>query len=459
MPTGTPEVIKQRIEEQVDKLHNKEYETPTELMEIKKKMGVETDELSSDSIDKLAADMDDVKTALDGMIEQQKEATADIPIDDQTEDPLKDASLGSFFKELRDATHFGKAEGPVLSALEIGSNELGNNGVKVPNRLLREFNRAIEKTTGYLEEGQGSLGGFTVPEQYEPTLLSIPLQEPIVRPRAWNIQATTNVLKIPRIDDTTHATNVYGGVTGNWTAEGASIGLSNPAFAQCVLTAKKLALLTYASNELLEDNAVGLNQVLTRLFAEALGWFEDKAFIKGSGVNEPLGLQNAPCIDDVSITTGAVFYIADACKMYANLLPGSEKRAVWLMNPSLKEVLPKMLTLGTATAGAPNIWYPGALSIKDSPEPWRLLGIPIEWTEHNAALGTDKDVGLVDLSYYVLMSRQDIRAAVSTDARFANDETGYRLTSRTDGQPWPSSKLTLADGATTVSPVVYSDHA
>jgi len=457
MPQATPEELKKKLDEQVDKLNNKEYETPTELMEIKKKMGVNTDELSPDSIDLLAADVDEMKKSLDDLIEKQKEATGDLPVKEP--DLLEGAHLGGLFKELREATHYGKAEGPILRSMELTPDQLKSDGVVVPEKLMRAFWNSALKTTGYLEEGQGSLGGFTVAEQFVPTLLSIPLQEPIVRSRAWNIPTTTNVIKIPRINDTTHAENVYGGVTGNWTAEGASISVSNPAFAQCVLMAKKLALLTYASNELLEDNAVGLNQVLTRLFAEALGWFEDKAFIKGSGVNEPLGLLNAPCLDSVSIATGSVFRIEDACKMYANLLPGSEARAIWIMNPSVKQALPQMLTLGSATAGAPNIWYPAALSIKDSPEPWRLLGIPIFWSEHLAALGTDQDVILTDLSYYILMSRQGIRASVSTESRFANDETGYKLTERTDGQPWPSSTLTLADGATTVSPIVASDHA
>ncbi len=457
MPQATPEELKKELKDQVDRLHNKQYKTPQELLDIKKKMGVETDELSEDALAKLAADVDEMGKSLDAIVEQQKETTGDLPVGEP--DLLEGAHIGGLFKELREAAHFGKTEGPILQSMELSADMLKSDGVVVPEKLMRAFWNVARKTTGYLEEGQGSLGGFTVAEQFVPTLLSIPLQEPIVRSRAWNIPTSTNVVKIPRINDTTHASNVHGGVTGYWTAEGSSISVSNPAFAQCVLTAKKLALLTYASNELLEDNAVGLNQVLTRLFAEALGWFEDKAFIKGSGVNEPLGIQNAACADNVSITTSTVFYIADACKMYANLLPGSEDKAIWIMNPSLREVLPQMLTLGTATAGAPNIWYPSMLSIKDSPKPWRLLGIPIFWSEHMAALGTDKDIALVDLSYYIVMSRQGIKASVSTESRFAQDETGYKLTERTDGQPWPSSTLTLADGATTVSPIVLSDHA
>jgi HK97 family phage major capsid protein len=450
MPKATPEEIKQNVKDEVDKLHNHEYETDPEVAEIKARVGVETDEVDPDSIAQLAARADEIGKQMDELIEQTKEAGT-IP-GQETEDPLKDAHFGSIMAEMRNATHYGQA-GPILS--DMDEKDWKKNGLKLPDRFKSIFDGKRQKTTGFLEEGQGSLGGFTVPEQFVPTLLMLPLLEPIVRGRAFTIRGTSNVAKVPRIHESSRASNVHGGVTGNWTAEGASISVSNPAFGQAVLMAKKLALLTYASNELLDDNAVGLNDVLVRIFSDALNWFEDKAFIDGSGVNEPLGLRNAPCKDSVT-TTASQFYIVDACKLFANLLPGSERNAIWLMNPSLREELPQMLSVGGSATE--NIWYPKSLSIKDAPDPWRLLGMPIFWTEHLEALGTDEDVMLVDLSYYLLLERQDIRAAVSTDARFANDETGYRLTLRSDGQPWPSSTLTLADGSTTVSPVVANDH-
>lgn len=455
MPKATPEELKLKLEQELDKQHNKDYETPTELQEIRERVGVESDELSEDSIAQLAANVDEVKKQMDELIEQEKEAKESVPVDPPEEDEaLKDAHIGSFFKELRDVTHHGKL-GPILSSLEDLDTDKIGAGVPIPKSLAKVFaGISRQKTTGYLEEGQGSLGGFTVADQFIPQLLALDLMPAIMRSRAWTIQATGNVIKIPRINETTRSEHVHGGITGYWTAEGASISLSNPAFAQCVLTAKKLALLTYASNELLDDNAVGLNQILLRLFSEALGWFEDKAFIAGSGVNEPIGLRNAGCKKAVVITASTVFNVADACLMYAGLMPGSEGRAIWVMNHAVKSALPQMLSAATAE----NIWYPNALSIKESPEPWRLLGLPIFWTEHLPAFGTDEDICLLDPLYYILMARQDIRAAVSTDARFANDETGYRLTTRTDGQPWMASTLTLADGSTTVSPVVMSDH-
>jgi HK97 family phage major capsid protein len=114
-----------------------------------------------------------------------------------------------------------------------------------------------------------------------------------------------------------------------------------------------------------------------------------------------------------------------------------------------------------SASGGDNVWYPrNILTVRDGPGPWALLGMPIYWSEHMAAFGTDEDIAIIDPMNYLVMERQDIRVAVSTDIRFAEDEdeTGYRLTSRTDGQNWVTSALTLADGSTTVSPVVVNNH-
>ena len=459
---GTPEELKAFVNGEVDKYYNKDYKTDTELAEIKALAGVTSDELSPDALERMAADKDEIVKKADHLIElmeEDKETKDGIPTEPpEEEEPLKEATIGKIVKEIRTALHFGD-RGPILSAMgeKLTRDDLSKNGVPLPKELLKIFDGGSRrKTTGFLEEGQLSMGGATVPEQFVADVLSFELLPPIIRSRAFTIQATTNVVKMPRIVETDRSTNIMGGVAANWTAEGGTITKSNPAFGQVALTAKKLALLTYVTNELLDDEAVGLNDMLVRLFSEAMGWFEDKAFINGSGVNEPLGIrQSGAKLASAATTASTVLLVADVCKIFAKMMPGTEGRGIWLMNPSVRDPLPQMVS----ASGGDNIWNPrNILSIKDSPEPWRLLGMPIFWTEHLAAFGTDEDVMLIDPLNYLVMSRQDVRVAVSTDSRFESDDTGYRLTSRTDGQNWATSSLTLADGSTTVSPVVYNNH-
>jgi len=450
----TTEQLREKLKAEVDMHFNKEYETDTELAEIKARVGVKSDELSADSIDKMASQVDDVLKQTDELAEKAKENTDKAPVDVGDEPEIH---FGAFMKQLGEAKNHGVIGDALAKIEDLEPNMLTTRGVKLPKHLAKIFDGGSRrKTTGYLEEGQGSLGGFTVPEQFEPQLLALELLEPVMRPRAFTIRGTSNVLKVPRIDETDRSTNIFGGVAGNWTAEGTAITKSNPAFGQVALTAKKLALLTYLSNELLDDNAIGLNDVLIRMFTEALGWFEDKAFINGSGVNEPLGFrQGGAKLASAATTASTVFLVADACILFAASVPGTESRLIWVMNPSVRRALPQMVS----ASGGDNIWYTrNILSIKDSPEPWRLLGLPIFWSEHMAAFGTDEDIALIDPLNYLVMSRQDIRVAISTDSRFEEDETGYKLTERSDGKNWVTSSLTLADGSTTVSPVVVNNH-
>ena len=455
---GTPEEAKAFVNAEVDKHFKKEYKVDTELADIKKLAGVKSDELSPDALARMAADKDEIVKKMDTLIEQTKEAKEGNPLGKVDDEPKIDVTVGKLMKEIRSALAHGET-GPILNSMgELSRDDMKTNGVPLPKELLKIFDGgSYRKTTGYLEEGQGSLGGFTVPEQFEPKLLTMELIEPIMRSRAFTIRGTSQVLKVPRIVETDRSTNIFGGVAANWTAEGTAITKSNPGFGQVTLTAKKLALLTYLSNELIDDNAVGLTDTLIRMFTEALGWFEDKAFINGSGVAEPMGWRNGGAkLASAATPTSTAFLVADACILFAASVPGTENRCIWVMNPSVRRALPQMVSSGT---GGDNIWYPrNILTIKDSPEPWTLLGLPIFWSEHMAAFGTDEDIALIDPMNYLVMERQDIRVSVSTDIRFEEDETGYKLTSRSDGQNWVTSSLTLADGSTTVSPVVVNNH-
>lgn len=416
------------LEERAEALRKKEYETTEEEKEIKEKLNIDPGAgVDNDSVDKLFAEIDEVKKAIAETKELAAETVETPPVVDDTEEKMEFEHLGEFFK-------------------------LGRSYF-VDRKMTPKWEAHL-KTTGYLEEGQSSMGGALVPEQFYPQLLAVEIQRAVIRPLAWKIPTRVKSFSIPRVVDTDHSSNVYGGVTGYWTAEGGTLTESNPAFGEVNLSAKKLTMYVHCSNELLEDNAVGLEAVLRRLFGEGLAWFEDKGFTKGSGVNEPLGLTQSGSIDNIN-TTASHFYIEDAATMFSNMLPGSYKTAVWLMSPS---VIPELLTM-ESLGNSENMWFKGALRIKDAPGPWTLFGRPIYFTEFCAALGTSTDVMFVDPSYYIVLDRQGLVFEASPHPKFASDRTTYRLKTRTDGQCWMNSTLTLADGSTTVSPVVNSHHA
>jgi HK97 family phage major capsid protein len=45
-----------------------------------------------------------------------------------------------------------------------------------------------------------------------------------------------------------------------------------------------------SSNVLLQDSVIGLEKFLMTLFAKAIAWFEEHAFLQGNGVGKPQGM-------------------------------------------------------------------------------------------------------------------------------------------------------------------------
>lgn len=295
------------------------------------------------------------------------------------------------------------------------------------------------KTAGHMEEGQDSLGGYLVPEDAYNDIMEIALEESIVRPRAQIIPCKKNALNIPTLVDTDHSSSVFGGITCYWTGEAAAKQEKNPKVGGLGLRIKKVVGFVYLSDEFMDDSGVQIEAFLRRSFGEAVAYYADDAYINGTGVNQPLGILNAPAtITQAKEDTQAAntLQIENIFKMASRLLPQSHRKAVWLAHP---DTLPQ---LGALTSDMRYIG-PG----------FYILGKEVVWTEKCQTLGMKGDIILADFSKYVIADR-GMTIDASKDYRFPYDETCWRFVLRTDGQPILSSPITPKNGSTTLSPFV-----
>lgn len=299
-----------------------------------------------------------------------------------------------------------------------------------------------------LNEGTGAQGGFLVPEDYRPQLLQAMHEESIVLPRANRITTTRDRVVFPVLNQTGTSTgnsNFHGGVAVEWTAEAAAKPQTEPTFKQLTLTPHKLTAFSLASDELLEDSAIALEQLLTNLFGMNLAWKADYAFLQGDGVGKPLGVINSGAAKTVTRAGGGNdFEYADAVAMYEGMLSSSRGRAVWVMNQS---VMSDLLQLGDGTN---NILVTNAAANV----PMSLFGRPVLFTEKLPASGTQGDVIFCDFSQYMVVENGGLSVESSIHYKFINDQTTWRAVYRVDGSPYLTSPITLADGSTTVSPFV-----
>lgn len=291
-------------------------------------------------------------------------------------------------------------------------------------------------------------GGFLVPEEFRAELLQLSLEASIVRSRARVIPMGALKLRMPTIDSNTNVGSVHGGLVAYWTEESAELVESQARFGSVLLEAQKLTGLSAVPNELLMD-APGFEAFVMSSWPEALRFFEDLAYIRGSGVGEPLGFLANPATVVVAAVNGAENTITtnNIYDMYSRLLPSSAARAVWVV---AQNAMPQLFRLAAADDSPVFI-----NNIAGAPGPLNILGRPVIFSEKVQALGAQGDISLVDLSMYLIGDRMQMQMARSEHARFTRDQTMFRIISRGDGRPWLNSSITPAYGGTsTLSPFV-----
>jgi HK97 family phage major capsid protein len=311
----------------------------------------------------------------------------------------------------------------------------------------------ITKLQNSLGSTVPSDGGFLIPEYLRSELLRVSLETALVRPRARVIPMETLTVPFPTIDSTSNASSVHGGIVGYWTEEGGALTDSSPKFGRVNLMAKKLTVYAEVPNELFQDSLISLQAFMDEAYPEAISWFEDVAFVNGTGVGEPLGFLNAAAAVSVAKETnqnaGTILW-ENIVKAYSRMLPSSIGRAVWVCHiDTFPELATMALSVGT---GGSAVWI-GNGDGAGAP-PMTILGRPVVFTEKVSSVGTAGDVNFVDFGYYLIGDRQAMQAATSVDYKFGNDKTAMRVIERVDGRPWIQSAIQPQTGSNTLSPFV-----
>jgi HK97 family phage major capsid protein len=135
------------------------------------------------------------------------------------------------------------------------------------------LNRLEEKSS---LESVNSSGGFLVPDIFEDDLIDLREKYGVFRPLAR---------RRPMTSDTSSRPRRKGGLTSYYVGEGQIITNSDKTWDRVRLTAKKLATLTYISNELDEDSVIDLGDDLAKEIAYAFAIGEDDAGFNGDGTS------------------------------------------------------------------------------------------------------------------------------------------------------------------------------
>jgi HK97 family phage major capsid protein len=307
--------------------------------------------------------------------------------------------------------------------------------------------------TTYANESVGADGGFPVPPQYANEIMGVIESSESLMARTRQIPVVGNSFIFPSNEETAHGTN---GVQAYWDAEAATITQTKPVFKNGEIKLSRLTALVPVTEESLEDSAA-IGTWVSMLAGEKMAFKVSDAILNGTGVGQPLGILNAPCL--VTVTkegsqAASTVLAENVLKMYSRMPTRNRANAVWIINQDIEPLLPLMVVAVKNVAGTENVGGgplyipPGGLS---GSQYGNLLGRPIVMTEASPALSSAGDIVLADMSQYVTITKGAVKADQSMHFFFDQNVRAFRFVMRVGGQPWLSAALARKNGSNTLS--------
>ena len=353
------------------------------------------------------------------------------------------------------ADHKTTASRPGQATKTTTIHSLGDFCVAIHRRDTKRL-EDVYGSTKTLQEGAGASGGYTVPPEFTTNMMDLSVEQELIWPLAAKQPMARAEFRIPALDiaGTTYqagSSTALAGLTLRWYGEGATIGESEPKFRQMLLKPHKAGTSVPVSNELLADNAIGLEALLSRMFGDAVKFTRDWQFFRGDGVGKPLGIYNSPCLVTTTDAFTATPTVLELATMYQRLPASSDGRALWAIHSLLFAAL--MDVGSTSTAANALSWLP---DINGRPGP-ALFGLPVRRSEKLPSSFATGGMALIDPKYYIAGDRAEIEIAMSEHVNFDDDETKWRVTTRVEGQPLWNGPMVIGSGANdSVSPFIRS---
>ena len=302
---------------------------------------------------------------------------------------------------------------PQLSQLAITEAKLTEDAENIDSLTPVSYTHldVYKRQSNILQEGVDADGGYLVPEEYDNRLIDVLTEENIMRSLGHTI-TTSGEHKI-NIAATKPA--------AAWIEEGGALQFSDATFSQILLDAHKLHVAIKVTEELLYDNAFGLENYIINQFGKALANAEEDAFLNGDGSGKPTGLFAATGGGTVAGTLSAAIKSDDMLDLAYALKRPYRKNASFIMNDKTLAQLRKLKDNNGAY-----IWQPSY----QTGEPDKVLGYAV----HTSAYAPENAIAFGDYSYYNIGDCGTRSFKQLTELFAGNGMIGYVAKERVDGK-------------------------
>ena len=299
----------------------------------------------------------------------------------------------------------------------------------------------------------GEQGGFLMLPELAPTVESIFIQNDIPS-RIDTMTIGGNTFKFCKAKDTNRADGFrHGGIMHYWLDEGQTITESQPDLAFTKLEMKKLAIVVFMTNDIMNEHPAAIEQYVRTAVKEELAFAMGRAIFWGVGGKEPIGFGSSGSVISVpkeASQTTSTLITANVLKMESRMLnrPGAD--FVWLHHNS---VIPEVGQLSIGN-------FPVSININNGgisqPAAQMLRGRPMINSEFTKMLGEAGDLWLCDLKMYKAIARSLVREDVSMHVEFLADKSCLRFIFAFDGAPLYDRPVTPYQAGVTAVTTVSS---
>ena len=284
--------------------------------------------------------------------------------------------------------------------------------------VLAALRSNFRKISNVLSEGIDANGGYLVPEEYDTRLIQVLEDENIMRRLGTRI-TTSGEHKINIAASTPAAA---------WIEEGEQLTFGDATFDQIIMDAHKLHVAVKITEELLYDNAFGLESYILKKFVTALANAEEDAFINGDGSGKPLGLLAAEGGAEIGVTAASATAITadEIINLVYSLKRPYRKNAKFMCNDQTLAAIRKLKD----TTGQ-YLWQPSL----QAGQPDKILGYDIETSPYFPTIAAGKPaIAFGDFSYYNIGDRGTRSFAELKELFAGNGMVGFVAKERVDGK-------------------------
>ena len=294
----------------------------------------------------------------------------------------------------------------------------GRSSDEYKSAVLAALRSNFRKISNVLSEGIDANGGYLVPEEYDTRLIQVLEDENIMRRLGTRI-TTSGEHKINIAASTPAAA---------WIEEGEQLTFGDATFDQIIMDAHKLHVAVKITEELLYDNAFGLENYILKKFGTALANAEEDAFINGDGSGKPLGLLAAEGGAEIGVTAASATAITadEIINLVYSLKRPYRKNAKFMCNDQTLAAIRKLKD----TTGQ-YLWQPSL----QAGQPDKILGYDIETSPYFPTIAAGKPaIAFGDFSYYNIGDRGTRSFAELKELFAGNGMVGFVAKERVDGK-------------------------